>query len=129
LATSASHGRAWRITSCRSVNSRNRQKFWRTYPMPPRSTFPFSQPLAGLQALGTKLDFASECEETWVEAHQAAIMFRYGRGQVVVVNSSAHPVESRKYMDVATDEGFETLAVGELQIRHPAVPIHQREGI
>src|SRR5450759_1218165 len=32
-------------------------------------------------------------------------------------------------MDVATHEGLKTLAVGELQIRHPAMPIDLREGI
>ena len=56
-------------------------------------------------------------------------MFGYRGGQIVIVNFPAYAAESRKGMDVATDEGFETLAVGELQIRHPAVPIHQREGI
>src|ERR1041385_2004988 len=56
-------------------------------------------------------------------------MFGHGGGQVVVVNFPAHPVESRKRMDVTSYESLETLAVGELQIRHPAVPINQREGI
>jgi hypothetical protein len=32
-------------------------------------------------------------------------------------------------MNVASYESLETLAVGELQIRHPAVPIDQGEGI
>jgi len=56
-------------------------------------------------------------------------MFRYRGGQIVIVKFPDLRVESRKGVDVATDEGFETLAVGELQIRHPALPIHQREGI
>jgi hypothetical protein len=73
--------------------------------------------------------FAGEGQEARVEAHQAAIMFGHGRGQVVIENFPAHAVESRKGMDVATHEGLKTLAVSELQIRHPAVPIDQREGI
>ena len=64
-----------------------------------------------------------------MKAHQAAIMFGYGRGQIVIENFPAHAVESRKGMDVATHEGFKTLAVGELQIGHSAVPIDQCEGI
>jgi len=64
-----------------------------------------------------------------MEAHQTAIVFGYGRGQIVIENFPAHAVESRKGMDVATHEGFKTLAVSELQIRHPAVAIDQREGI
>jgi hypothetical protein len=32
-------------------------------------------------------------------------------------------------MNVATHDRLETLAVGELQIRHPAVPINQRESV
>ena len=73
--------------------------------------------------------FAGECQETRMDAHQAAIMFRYGRGQIVLVNFPAYTVESRKGMDVATHEGLKTLAVSELQIRHPAVAIDQRESI
>ena len=56
-------------------------------------------------------------------------MFGHGRGQVVIVDFPAHTIECCKCMNVATHEGLETLAVGELQIRHPAVPIDQSEGI
>src|ERR1039457_6757633 len=49
--------------------------------------------------------------------------------QVVIENFPAHAIESRKGMDVATHEGLKTLAVSELQIRHPAMSIDQREGI
>ena len=90
------------------------------------SFFPATGRIAGPR---DEVVFAGEGQETRVEAHQAAIMFGHGRGQVVIVNFPAHAVESRKGMDVASHEGLETLAVGELQIRHPAVPIDQREGI
>jgi len=36
--------------------------------------------------------------------------------QVVIEDFPAHAVESRKGMDMATDEGFQTLAVSELQV-------------
>ena len=64
---------------------------------------------------------AEVLQETRMEAHQPAIMFRYGRGQIVIENFPAHAVESRKGMDVATHEGFKTLAVSELQIDRKSV--------
>jgi hypothetical protein len=73
--------------------------------------FPAAGRIAGSR---DEVVFASECEETWVESHQAAIMFGHGGGQVVIVNFPAHPAESRKRMDVASYEGLKTLAVGEL---------------
>jgi hypothetical protein len=90
------------------------------------SFFPATSLIAGPR---DKVVFAGEGQETRMEAHQAAIMFGYGRGQIVIENFPAHTVKSRKGMDVATHEGFKTLAVGELQIRHPAMPIDHREGI
>ena len=52
-----------------------------------RSTFPFSQPLAGLQARGIEAVFAGEGEEARMEANQAAIVFGDGGGQIVIRRS------------------------------------------
>ena len=73
--------------------------------------------------------FAGECQETGLEAHRAAIVFRHGGSQVVIENFTAHAVESRECVNVTTHEGLKTLAVGELQVRHPAVSVNQGEGI
>src|SRR5664280_168122 len=90
------------------------------------SFFPTTSLIAGTR---DEVKFAGEGQETRVEAHQAAIMFGYGGGQIVIVNLPTYAVESRQGMDVATHEGLKTLAVSELQIRHPAVAIDQRESI
>ena len=87
--------------------------------------FPFFPAAGRIAGPRDEVVFAGEGQETRVEAHQAAIMFGHGRGQVVIENFPAHAVESGEGMDVATHEGLKTLAVGELQIRHPAVPIDQ----
>src|SRR5437667_1042563 len=90
------------------------------------SFFPATGRIAGPR---DEVVFAGEAQETRVEAHQATIMFGHGRGQVVIVNFPAHTIECRKCMNVTSYEGLETLAVSELQIRHPAVPIDQCKGI
>jgi hypothetical protein len=38
-------------------------------------------------------------------------------------------MQSLKGMQVATDEGLETLTMGELDVEHSAVPLDQAEGI
>ena len=91
--------------------------------------FPFLPAAGRIASPRDEVVFAGERQEARVEAHQAAIMFGDSRGQVVIEDLAAHTVEGRKGMDMATHEGFKTLAVGELQIRHPAMPIDQREGI
>ena len=85
--------------------------------MPPRSTFPFSQPLAGLQARGIKAVFAGEGQEARKEADQAAIVFGDGGGQIVIGDLARDATQRRERMNVTTDEGLEALAVSELQIR------------
>src|ERR1035438_7691018 len=91
--------------------------------------FPLSPAGSRIASPRDEVVFAGERQEARVEAHQAAIMFGHGGGQVVIEDFPAHAVESCKGVDVATYEGLKTLAVGELQIRHPAMPIDQREGI
>src|SRR5450759_5883420 len=56
-------------------------------------------------------------------------MFGDGGGQVVIPDLSGDAVQLLKCVNVTTDKGLETLAVRELQILHPAVPVHQGEGV
>jgi len=76
--------------------------------------FPFFPAAGQIAGSRDEVVFAGEAQETRVETHQAAIMFRHGRGQVVIVDFPAHTVECRKCMNVASYESLETLAVGEL---------------
>ena len=94
-----------------------------------RSTLPFSQPAAGLQARGIEAVFASEGEKARKEADQAAIVFGHGGGQIVIGDFARDTAAKREGMHVTADEGFKALAVSELQIEHAAVRIDQREGI
>src|SRR5580658_10615817 len=108
--------------SCRSVNSRRGQKFWRRYPMA-RSIFPFSQPLAGLQACGKKpYSRAKEADET-------TVVLDNGSGQIVVRDFARYSAKSGEGVHVAAGESCKALAVGELDIQHPAVGVDEREGI
>jgi hypothetical protein len=86
------------------------------------SFFPAAGRIAGPRV---KVVFAGEGQEARIEAHQAAIMFGDGGGQIVIGDLSATPPKLRESVNVTTDEGLETLAVSELQIQHPAVPIDQ----
>ena len=94
-----------------------------------RSTFPFSHPLAGLQACGKEVVFTGEAEEARKKADQPAIMFGNGGGQIVVSDLARHATQRGEGMNVTAGEGFEALAMRELDIQHSAVRIDQREGI
>jgi hypothetical protein len=56
-------------------------------------------------------------------------VFGDGGGQVVIGNLARHAAQRRKRMHVTTDEGFEALAVGKLQVQHAAVRFDQGEGV
>src|ERR1700729_2282891 len=56
-------------------------------------------------------------------------MFSNGGGQVVIPEFAGDAVQHLKSVNVTTNKGLETLAVGELQILHPAVPIDEGEGV
>ena len=94
-----------------------------------RSIFPFSQPLAGLQACGTEAIFTGEGEESRQKADETAVVFDNGGGQIVVGDFARDAAQRGESVHVATGEGFEALAVSELDIEHPAVRFDQREGI
>jgi hypothetical protein len=64
------------------------------------SFFPSTGRIAGPR---DEVVFAGEAQEPRVEAHQTAIMFGYGRGQVVIVDFPAHTIECRKSMNVTPE--------------------------
>ena len=64
-----------------------------------------------------------------IEAHEVAIVFGDGGGEIVVPDLAAHTAEGLEGMDVTADEGFEGLAVRELQIHFSAVAFDQTKGI
>ena len=56
-------------------------------------------------------------------------MFGDGGGQIVIPDLPGDAVQLLKCVNVTTDKGLETLAVRELQILHPAVPVNESEGV
>src|SRR5271169_6715833 len=56
-------------------------------------------------------------------------MFGDGGGQVVIPDLPGDAVQLLKCVNVTTNKGLETLAVRELQILHPAVPVNEGEGV
>jgi hypothetical protein len=90
---------------------------------------PLFPPAGRIASPRDEVVFAGESQEPRVEAHQAAIVFGYGRSQVVIENFPTHAIESGEGVNVTPHEGLKTLAVGELQIGHPAVSVNQGEGI
>src|SRR5260370_14075548 len=70
-----------------------------------------------------------ESEKARVKPQQIALVFRHGRGQIVVAQVTRNATQRLKRVNVATYEGFEALAVRELDVHHAAVTFHQREGV
>ena len=62
-----------------------------------------------------------------MESHQIAVMLRDGRGEIVVPKLASDASHCRESMQVAAHEGFETLAMGELNVEFAAVAFHQAE--
>jgi len=56
-------------------------------------------------------------------------MFSDGGGQVVIPEFTGNAVQPLKGVNVTPHKGLETLTVRELQVLHPAVPVHQGEGV
>src|SRR5260370_41722019 len=50
-------------------------------------------------------------------------------GEIVIPDLSGNAVQLLKCVNVTTNKGLETLAVRELQILHPAVPVNESEGV
>ena len=110
------------------MNSRSGQKFWRTYPMA-AFDFAFFPAAARLQARGIEAVLAGKGEKARMETDQTAIVFGDGGGQIVIADFAGDAAQRGESMNVTTDEGFETLAVSELQIQHAAVRFDQGKGI
>ncbi|PYU32196.1 MAG: hypothetical protein DMG28_12270 [Acidobacteria bacterium] len=51
------------------------------------------------------------------------------RQEIVIPTFAGHPAQGRKSMELATDESFKALTVGELHIERAAVTLDQAEGI
>jgi hypothetical protein len=56
-------------------------------------------------------------------------VFGDGGGKVVIPDLPGDAVQLLKCVNVTADKGLETLAVRELQILHPAVPVNESEGV
>ncbi len=73
--------------------------------------------------------FAGKGEKAWVEPYQAAFVFGYGSREIIEPKLAGAAAQRLESVDVAAHEGFEALAVGELQVHLATVAFHQAEGI
>jgi hypothetical protein len=94
-----------------------------------RSTFPFSQPLAGITGVRHEVVLTGETEEARMKADQTTVMFGHGGGQVVISDLTRDAAQFGERMNVTANEGFEALAMSELDIQRAAVRIDEGEGI
>src|SRR5438045_2401823 len=76
-----------------------------------------------------KVELAGNGQEARIETNQSSILFGDGGGQVVIPELSGNAVQLLKCVKMTTNKGLETLAVRELQILHPAVPVNEGEGV
>jgi hypothetical protein len=83
----------------------------------------------GIAGPGVEATLASEPQEAGVEANQGADVLSDYSQKIVIPAFASDATQSLKPVQVAADEGVEALAVGELDIEHPAVPLDQAEGI
>jgi hypothetical protein len=90
------------------------------------SLFP-SRP--GIASTRIKTVFAGEGEEAGIKPHQAAVVFGDHGQQIIVPTFPPHPTQGFKGVLVAAHEGLKTLAMGELDVEHPAVGFDEAEGI
>src|SRR5690242_1580078 len=73
--------------------------------------------------------FAGKGEKAGVETNQVAFVFRYCGREIIEPQLASAATKRCESMDVASHEGFESLAVGELQVHFAAVAFHQAKGI
>src|SRR5579883_3120685 len=73
--------------------------------------------------------FTSESQEAGMESNQVAIVLGHGSCQIVVPKLASDAGHRREGVQVATDESFEALAMGELDVELAAVAFHQAEGV
>jgi len=90
------------------------------------SFFPAAGRIAGMREEAV---FTGEGEESRKEADETTVVLDNGGGQIVLGDLTCDPTKSRERMHVAASEGCKALAVGELDIQHPAVGVDEREGI
>jgi hypothetical protein len=90
------------------------------------SFFPSAGWIAGVRIEAV---LTGEAEEARVKADDPAIMFGNGGRQIIVGDLTCHATQFGEGMHVAAHEGFEALAMSELDIHHSAVRIDQSEGI
>jgi hypothetical protein len=64
-----------------------------------------------------------------VEANQVAIVTGDGRCQIVINQLASNSTQTVEGVDMASDEGFEALAVSKLDIHHSAMTLDQGEGV
>ncbi len=76
-----------------------------------------------------KAVFAGEGKKARMEADQVAFVLGHRGGQVVVGQLARYPAQHLEGVEVAADEGLETLAMRELHVQHAAVALYQREGV
>jgi hypothetical protein len=97
----------------------------------PNGTLDLSFFPTGRYVTGFRIEtlFASECEESREKTDETSIVFGDSGRQIVVGDLAGNAAHRRERMHMTPDEGFETLAVSELQIQHAAVRFDQGEGI
>ena len=91
--------------------------------------FPFLPAACGIAGVRDKAIFTSKAEEARMKADQTSVMFGHGCGQVVVSDLTRDAAQFGESMNVAANEGFEALAMSELDMHYAAVRIDQGEGI
>ena len=73
--------------------------------------------------------FPCECEKARVEANQIARVFGDCCGEIIEPDFPSAAGQRFKSVGVAAHEGFETLAVRELQIHFAAMTFHETERV
>src|SRR6201981_2025083 len=73
--------------------------------------------------------FASEGQKTRMETHQIAVMFGNGGREIIEPKLACNATHESERVDIAANERFKALAVGELQIQLAAVTFHQTESV
>ena len=88
--------------------------------------FPARRRVAGS---GEKATLAGEGQEARIEADQSANVLGDDSQKIVVPTFASDAAQGLKGMQVATDESLEALAMGELDVEHPAVSLDQTESV
>jgi hypothetical protein len=79
--------------------------------------------------MGKEAVFTREAEKAGEKTNKTTVVFGNSSGQIIVGDLACYATQGGEGMHVTTDEGCKTLTVSELDIKHPAVRIHERESI